>query len=54
MDIQDNYEEVRAIVEACHCCGCEEWELGHTTCDFEERVNEAMERLLRFDQTEGD
>jgi hypothetical protein len=53
VDIQENYEEVRSIVEASHCCGCEDWELGHHTCDFDERVNDVMKRLLQLDEREG-
>ena len=49
MDIQNHYDEVRSIIEACHCRACDEF-----NCDFDERVQEVMERLLEYDREVDD
>jgi len=51
MDIEEHYEEVRSIIEACHCSGCEGYadpEITVCTCNFDERVDDVMIRLVAY------
>jgi len=45
MDIEANYDEVRSIIEAAHCNGCED-----EGCDFDLRIDEIMDRLIEYDR----
>lgn len=47
MDVQENYDEVRSILEACHCRACDDY-----NCDFDHRLDEAMQRLIEYDREE--
>jgi hypothetical protein len=54
--IEAHAEEVRSIIEACHCSGCDGYadpEITECTCDFSERVDEVMEQLLEYNREVG-
>ena len=53
MDIEEHYEEVRSIIEACHCSSCDGYadpEITECTCDFDDRVEEVMKHLVAYDK----